>query len=151
MTRLWVVWSCAGLKHTATRAEFIGAPALIYTRTVLCSHPLCSHSLSAPLPWRRPAPWEEGYGTDVLFRVEHLDQLWVSVLITVCCKQKLLWWGLRDDITGGYNQVFRDARSVWQYNNRRFFPRAYGLPSHRLLALLTVSGMRSILWSGPEF
>lgn len=43
----------------------------------------------------------------VLFRAEHsevsyslsLGQLWISVLITIYCKQKLLWWELRDTLT----------------------------------------------------
>lgn len=49
-----------------------------------------------------PKPWEEQVWERCSFRAEHslvsipctlLDQLWVSVLVTVYCKKTLVWWG----------------------------------------------------------
>lgn len=71
-----------------------------------CSHPL-PRALTLfllPLSWGCLSTGRRRWSIYVPFRAEHAavsytlhrGQLWVSVLTTICYKQKLLWWGLTD-------------------------------------------------------
>lgn len=60
-----------------------------------------------------PGPWEEGFDGDILFRAEHSKvscplhtvRLWVSVLVPICCKRKLLQWWLRKPLIYEYSRM----------------------------------------------
>lgn len=95
-----------------------------------------------------PGPWKEGvHAIDISFRSEHspfsyylhFDQLWVSVLITVCCKTMLLWWRPNDKSLGA-----GQLKCSFSSKRSRCSPRACVLSSLRLLAPIMVPGVGSL-------
>lgn len=69
------------------------------------SHKHCfagSYNAAGPASTMSPQPRVEACDIGVSFRAEHttvsllVDQLWVSVVIAIYCKKKVLWWSLRD-------------------------------------------------------
>ena len=99
----------------------------------------CYH-LSTPVSW-----WSIGYsssGYDVKSHLELiipqslilclLTSLCVSVLITISCKKKFLWWGLKGALIFNWREELREkfnTVTVYQYNSIRFSPVVYDLDS----------------------
>lgn len=94
--------------------EFIGKLAQLCLETLLKCFFVVIHyiwllptfcSLLSNGPWMW---WRTGCDIDTSFRSEHslfsyylhFDQMWASVLITVCCKTKPGWWGSNDKSLG---------------------------------------------------
>lgn len=73
----------------------------------LSHHLRCVNFFNSFAMFLRPSM--EGYDTDIPFMVEELSifyllynyYLWISVLIALYYKKKLLWWGVRDDLIYG--------------------------------------------------
>lgn len=71
-----------------------------------------SYTLLRPRPQGSLGP-EEGFDGDILFRAEHSKvscplhtvRLWVSVLVPICCKRKLLQWWLRKPLIYEYSRM----------------------------------------------
>lgn len=63
--------------------------------------------------YKYPKSWGKGYNECVTFRDEHLkfsyslhvEQLWVSVLINIYCKEMLLWGWLNKALIYGYSSM----------------------------------------------
>lgn len=68
---------------------------------------LVFNSLSSPFPTIAPMPLEEGIWYRWTFRVEHsgISVFWVSMLITVYCKCKLLWWRSKEALIYEHNNT----------------------------------------------
>lgn len=47
-----------------------------------------------------------GAGLPVIYWSLHCDQLRLSVTISICCKEKLLWWRVRAIAIGGCKDKF---------------------------------------------
>lgn len=82
-------------------------------------------------------------------------QLWVSVLTTIYCKKKRVWWGFSDALIHGYRNMYLGVVSLLCSLCRRIvvgfpiWPISHDLSSVRLLAPLTRSYLRVISWNGP--
>lgn len=121
---IFLAWAYAGLVHAAiivvisymylpwcvqkTLLSLRTLPLLPLTITLMPS--------SIYLPWAlrvrfmievslRSEPYKVPYSV-------HIDQLWVSVFTTICCKKKLLWWGLNE--RGFKKSSTSWWRSSWQ-------------------------------------
>lgn len=75
---------------------------------------------------------------DVPFMAEHYtdiyspqqDQLWVSVLTTVQCPEKFLWWGLRDVLIYGHRGTYlKNSLKSCPLNKITRRPWRWGLPT----------------------
>lgn len=74
----------------------------------------------------------------------HADQSCLSKLMSIYCKEKLLWWVLSDVWIYEYSDVIMshfNTMSNYLNNSTGFSPRAYDLSSHRLLTLIMMLGM----------
>lgn len=93
--------------------EFIHASALACPETTVSFQFCTTWSSSIPSGpfWQRSLRLGKVCDINVPFRAKpssatyyfHVDQLRVCVLIATYCKQKHLWWGLRDALMYGYN------------------------------------------------
>lgn len=78
-----------------------------------------------------------------------------SVITTVDCKKKLLWWGFSDALIHGYRNMYLVVVSLLCSLCRRIvvgfpiWPIGHDLSSVRLLAPLARSCMHVISWNGP--
>lgn len=142
MLGFWLAWSCGGLVHAVpANVKFTCYFATdVYYLWLLkpLFPPFCDSSWalggrdvnSCPsYSWVLQAPYSL-----------YISQLWVSVLVTIYCKKKHLWGGLKDEL-------ILEGSLIWCPFNR-----IIGLGS--LLGLwttqpqLTVPGMRSICRMG---
>lgn len=70
-----------------------------------------SYHLPTSSPGETPEPWGETLDKDISFRTEcfkvscslKVVPLWSSLLTTIYCKKKFLWWGLSDTL------IYRDS------------------------------------------
>ena len=100
--------------------------------------------------------WSQKFEIGAQFRDNHsaascslyICQLWVSVLITICCIKKPLCWEFRDALIYGCNLVIRSNCNLFSIVIR-LSPMACGLSSHIFIGLIPMSGIDSILWSKP--
>lgn len=97
-------WSCLTPLQATTATDFIRALTLSCAEDTVsqCSFPtsgsyhISSPFLSCSLGWK-------GVFHCVSYSL-YLDQLWVSVLTTIHCKKKFLWWGLRASLIWEYKK-----------------------------------------------
>lgn len=61
----------------------------------------------SPSPRCRGCIADRAVGVGTSQSITAFDQLWPSVIVSICCKTKLLWWGPRATLTVGLRWVFR--------------------------------------------
>ena len=105
-----VVWTCAGHVCVATVSEFICASVLLCLEDIVSLESSGSYSLSISSSTRHLTL------DDIPFRTEcsnvsqslHIVQLWVSLLVPICFKKKLLWWRLSKTLNYVYSNMSLD-------------------------------------------
>lgn len=104
-----LAWICTGFACAVLTVVSLQAQPSCYVQKALYHPSLLAYFNSSPA--MIPEPWEEGvwcrYSTQkrvfcsLLFLA--FGQLWVSLLITICCKKTFLWQRLRDALIFGCN------------------------------------------------
>lgn len=105
-------WACAGPGHPVTVpvSSQVLLPCCVQKSGSLSSAVSGFHNLSGPASTVISGPQEEGWDIDVPLWSElspvsyplNTDQLCLSVLTSICCRQTQLWSVLRDALISGY-------------------------------------------------
>lgn len=100
-------WACTSLIHAATISMrwYVHSTRIVWKILFPWSQPPPVALTIFLLPFHITSElWGEKYGIDIPFKAEyskvfhslHVNHLWSSVLISIYCKKKCLWWGLSD-------------------------------------------------------
>lgn len=121
----------------------------------LCNHPLLL-ALTSPWPLFHYDPWASQRGVSPLIRAEHclvlyslhIDQLWVSVLITNC--KKLLWQWERDVLICGHKfKCIVVILILCSFHRVIVVDSMLGLWSSQSWVLSPIKSTSSVIWWEP--
>lgn len=118
LLRFCLDWACAGLIYTLTATVTVSVSLCGHPTALVCLENTCdlcfcfvlSHSMSltitisfSPLLYILNLEIQTSYlGLSILkSHWLHFDHLWISLLIAIYCKNKVLWWGLKEELLYG--------------------------------------------------
>lgn len=107
--------------------NFMDAASLSCGKDTSCTRHSCLLVLKIflpPLPWLSPNLRYKGCIIDVLIGSGlsivtyplHFDQVWVSVMVPICCRNQCLWWEVRDTPIGLVLSSWLYLQQIFSYS-----------------------------------